>query len=194
MFLIIQRTDYYQFKKYSSSHVNDNLILFSLSIGEMGCSEEITTILAMLQVQNVFTLPGGGQAALKARVMRRKFEAEEGDLVTLLNVYTAYETQKTTSWCHQNFLNHKTLRRATEIRTQMRQMLKKLRIPLISCNGKKSFETVRKFKQIEEQNLIQFYSSNNRRRRENPKVHHCRPFPQCSLPALFRCIQDSPRE
>ncbi|XP_048512923.1 probable ATP-dependent RNA helicase DHX35 isoform X2 [Athalia rosae] len=103
--------------------------------GEMGCSEEITTILAMLQVQNVFTIPGGGQAALKARVARRKFEAEEGDLITLLNVYTAYETQKTTSWCHQNFLNHKTLRRATEIRTQMRRMLSKLKIPLNSCQG-----------------------------------------------------------
>ncbi|XP_046433860.1 probable ATP-dependent RNA helicase DHX35 isoform X2 [Neodiprion fabricii] len=103
--------------------------------GTMECSAEITIILAMLQVQNVFTIPGGGQAALKARVARRKFEAEEGDLITLLNVYTAYESQKVTSWCHQNFLNHKTLRRATEIRTQMCKMLKKLNIPLISCQG-----------------------------------------------------------
>jgi len=103
--------------------------------GEMECSEEITTIFAMLQVQNIFVQPGGGQAILKARIAHRKFEVEEGDLLTLLNVYTAFDRNKTPAWCQKHFLNHKALRRATEIRTQMRKMLKRLDIPLTSCNG-----------------------------------------------------------
>ncbi|CAD1478196.1 unnamed protein product, partial [Heterotrigona itama] len=103
--------------------------------GEMGCSEELSTILAMLQVQNVFIKPAGGQAAIKARITHRKFEVEEGDLLTLLNVYTAYEKNKTPSWCQKQFLNNKALRRATEIRTQMHSMMKKLDIALVSCNG-----------------------------------------------------------
>ncbi|XP_043260885.1 probable ATP-dependent RNA helicase DHX35 isoform X6 [Colletes gigas] len=103
--------------------------------GEMECSEELTTVLAMLQVQNVFIRPAGGQAAIKARVAHRKFEVEEGDLLTMLNVYTAYEKNKTSNWCQKQFLNYKALRRATEIRMQMHSMMKRLSIPLISCNG-----------------------------------------------------------
>lgn len=102
----------------------------------MRCSAEITTIFAMLQVQNIFVQPSGGQAALKARIAHRKFEVEEGDLLTLLNVYTAFEQNKTPSWCQKHFLNCKALRRATEIRTQIHKMLKRLNIPLISCAGK----------------------------------------------------------
>lgn len=105
-------------------------------IGEMGCSVEITTILAMLQVQNIFIQSGGGQAALKARIAHRKFEVEEGDLLTFLNVYTAFEQNKTPAWCQKYFLNHKALRRATEIRMQMHKMLKRLDISLTSCNGR----------------------------------------------------------
>ncbi|XP_053972871.1 probable ATP-dependent RNA helicase DHX35 isoform X2 [Hylaeus anthracinus] len=103
--------------------------------GEMECSEELSTILAMLQVQNVFIRPAGGQAAIRARVAHRKFEVEEGDLLTMLNVYTAYEKNKISSWCQKHFLNYKALRRATEIRTQMHYMMKRLKIPLVSCNG-----------------------------------------------------------
>ncbi|XP_043260881.1 probable ATP-dependent RNA helicase DHX35 isoform X3 [Colletes gigas] len=103
--------------------------------GEMECSEELTTVLAMLQVQNVFIRPAGGQAAIKARVAHRKFEVEEGDLLTMLNVYTAYEKNKTSNWCQKQFLNYKALRRATEIRMQMHSMMKRLSIPLISCNA-----------------------------------------------------------
>ncbi|XP_051160158.1 probable ATP-dependent RNA helicase DHX35 [Leptopilina boulardi] len=106
-----------------------------ISSGEMGCSEEITTILSMLQVQNIFVRPASGDKSLKARVAHRLFQVHEGDLITLLNVYSAYEENKNGSWCQKNFLNYKALRRATEIRLQMRQQLKKLDIPLTSCNG-----------------------------------------------------------
>ncbi|XP_034933908.1 probable ATP-dependent RNA helicase DHX35 [Chelonus insularis] len=103
--------------------------------GEMGCSDEISTIIAMLQVQNVFISPAGGQASIKARIEHRKFEVEEGDLLTLLNVYTAYEKNKTPKWCQKCFLNVKALKRATEIRTKMRHLMQNLKIPIISCSG-----------------------------------------------------------
>ncbi|XP_014211335.1 probable ATP-dependent RNA helicase DHX35 [Copidosoma floridanum] len=104
-----------------------------IASGEMGCSEEITTILAMLQVQNVFVRPTSGQAAIKARIARRLFETAEGDLLTLLNVYAAYEKNKTNSWCQKYFVSSKALRRATEIRVQMRKLVKRLGIALESC-------------------------------------------------------------
>lgn len=89
----------------------------------------------MLQVQNVFVRPTSGQASIKARIAHRNFEVEEGDLITLLNVYTSYEKFKTHSWCQKYFINFKAIKRATEIRTQMRKLIKKLNIPMSSCLG-----------------------------------------------------------
>lgn len=114
--------------------VKNNLLNVFFS-GTMGCSEEMITIIAMLQVQNVFIRPGGGQAAISARVRHRLFEVEEGDLVTYLNVYSAYQENKTHSWCQKNFLNYKALKRCTEIRNQMTGLLRKLNIPIVSCEG-----------------------------------------------------------
>lgn len=103
--------------------------------GEMECSDEITTILAMIQVQNIYIRPGGGQASIKARIEHRKFQVAEGDLLTYLNIYTAYEKNRSPGWCQRHFLNVKALKRATEIRTQMRKLIKNLGIPLTSCCG-----------------------------------------------------------
>ncbi|KAF5387011.1 hypothetical protein D9615_001754 [Tricholomella constricta] len=48
------------------------------------CGEEILTIAAMTAVQDVFIIPEGAPGAL-AELERRKFTAEEGDHLTLLN-------------------------------------------------------------------------------------------------------------
>ncbi|CAL8142751.1 unnamed protein product [Orchesella dallaii] len=103
--------------------------------GDFGCSDEITTIAAMLQVENVFQLPFG-QAAIRARIVKRKFEVEEGDLITLLNVYTSFvKSGRTKHFCSQNFLNFKRLKRADEMKKQMVKMLRRFEIPLESCKG-----------------------------------------------------------
>ncbi|XP_067007183.1 probable ATP-dependent RNA helicase DHX35 [Anabrus simplex] len=101
---------------------------------EFGCSEEIITILAMLQVQNIFVSPAGGQKAIQARVAKRKFEVAEGDLLTLLNVYNAYVKHRgDPNWCHEHFLNHKGLKRASEIRQRMVSLLKKFKLAFVSA-------------------------------------------------------------
>lgn len=102
----------------------------------MGCSEEITSTIALLQVQNVFTKPAGGKAAIKARVARRKFEVEEGDLLTYLNAIQAFENSgKSRDWCFKNFVNYKGMKRAIEIRNQMRKLLNQFDVPMVSAEG-----------------------------------------------------------
>ncbi|THH17038.1 hypothetical protein EUX98_g9203 [Antrodiella citrinella] len=49
------------------------------------CGEEILTIVCMTTVQDVFIIPDGAAGAM-AELERRKFTAEEGDHLTLLNV------------------------------------------------------------------------------------------------------------
>eukprot|EP00045_Choanoeca_perplexa_P014801 m.176469 g.176469 ORF g.176469 m.176469 type:complete len:700 (+) comp16799_c0_seq4:1310-3409(+) len=105
-----------------------------LASGEMGCSEEITAIVAMLQVQHVFIQPTGKRAeAAKRRLL---FTAEEGDHLTLLNVYTGFEKAKyNIGWCHKNYLNSKSMLRARDVCRQLRKTLRRFKIEMISCQG-----------------------------------------------------------
>lgn len=110
-----------------------------ISSGDFGCSEEIASIMAALQVQNIFTKPGGGQAAIRARIAHRKFEVAEGDLLTLLNVFVGFQKQEGTrakQWCHESFLNYKALRRVEQIRHQIIKLLTKFNVPIVSCRGR----------------------------------------------------------
>ncbi|XP_060582526.1 probable ATP-dependent RNA helicase DHX35 [Ruditapes philippinarum] len=103
--------------------------------GEFGCSEEAVIIAAMSQIQNVFVSPSGQKHT--ANRIRRKFSVEEGDHVSLVNVYRAFiKYDKSAKWCHENLLNFKGLVRATEIREQLLRMIKRFNIPVISCEGR----------------------------------------------------------
>ncbi|KAK4306482.1 hypothetical protein Pmani_021694 [Petrolisthes manimaculis] len=111
--------------------LSPHLAKMLLVSGEFGCSEEVVSIVAMLQVQNVFTRPRGQDG--QARRAHRKFEVKEGDLLTLLNVYSAYIKHGTSRrWCSQYFLGHRSLARAAEIRTRMEKLLTKFEIPMRS--------------------------------------------------------------
>ena len=54
----------------------------------------------------------------EAESARRKFAAEEGDHLTLLNVYQAFVTKgrKEARFCYDNHLNFKAMSRAVSIR------------------------------------------------------------------------------
>ena len=106
-----------------------------LASHELGCTEEMLSILAVLQVKRIFVEPGGGQAAIKARVARRNFEVEEGDLLTYLNAFTGFLSTPHKDWAHANFLDYKALNRANTIRKQMASLLNSFDIPLSSCKG-----------------------------------------------------------
>ena len=56
---------------------------------------------------------------------RLLFTAEEGDHLTLLNVYTGFEKAKyNPGWCHKNYLNSKSMARARDVCRQLRKTLR----------------------------------------------------------------------
>ena len=61
---------------------------------------------------------------------RRKFAAEEGDHLTLLNLYQAFVTKgkKDMSWCRNHYVNYKSLTRAVSIRNQLRRCVERFGI------------------------------------------------------------------
>uniref|UniRef100_A0A4W3JJF1 Probable ATP-dependent RNA helicase DHX35 n=2 Tax=Callorhinchus milii TaxID=7868 RepID=A0A4W3JJF1_CALMI len=105
-----------------------------LESGNFGCSEEILSIAAMMQIQNVFVVPPNqkGPAARE----HRKFAVAEGDHITMLNIYDAFiKAKKSSQWCLKYFLNYKGLVRATTVREQLKKLLSKFKVPKNSCEG-----------------------------------------------------------
>ncbi|XP_043647704.1 probable ATP-dependent RNA helicase DHX35 isoform X2 [Drosophila teissieri] len=105
--------------------------------GQMGCSEEIITIIALLQVQSIFSRPASAVAQQSGRIAHRHFEVAEGDFITMLNVYTGFvEEGMTKEFCGQYYLIYRNLKRAHELREQLITLArKKYGIPIFSCKG-----------------------------------------------------------
>ncbi|KAB1262555.1 putative ATP-dependent RNA helicase DHX35 [Camelus dromedarius] len=105
-----------------------------LESGNFGCSQEILSIAAMMQIQNVFVVPSNQKS--QAIRVHRKFAVEEGDHLTMLNVYEAFiKHSKSSQWCQEHFLNHKGLVRAAAVREQLKKLLVKFQVPKKSSEG-----------------------------------------------------------
>ncbi|KAF9002008.1 P-loop containing nucleoside triphosphate hydrolase protein [Cyathus striatus] len=117
---------------------------------EFQCGEEILTVAAMTavqvcsltidsavpdQYQDVFVIPDGAPGAL-AELERRKFTAEEGDHLTLLNAYNAFTRYgRSSSWCKAHALSFRAMSRAVSIRAQLKKYMQRFDLPLESCQG-----------------------------------------------------------
>lgn len=85
---------------------------------DLGCSEEILSIVAMLSVQNVFYRPKEKQGQADSK--KAKFHQPEGDHLTLLTVYNGWKaSQFSNAWCHTNFIQSRSIRRAQDVRKQL---------------------------------------------------------------------------
>ncbi|PHH69506.1 hypothetical protein CDD80_6689 [Ophiocordyceps camponoti-rufipedis] len=92
----------------------------------MGCLGEILSIAAMASLGgSVWFYHDGEQKRMESS--RRKFAAEEGDQLTLLNVYAAFAAKgkQQARFCHENHINYKAMTRAVSIRAQLRRYLER---------------------------------------------------------------------
>ncbi|GAB1739413.1 hypothetical protein NU219Hw_g4372t1 [Hortaea werneckii] len=106
-----------------------------LSSPSFGCLSEMLTIAAMVSLQgNVWFTHDEKKREESAR---RKFAVEEGDHLTLLNVYQAFVTtgKKDARWCQQHYLNFKSMIRAVSIRNQLRRYLERFGIDVTESLG-----------------------------------------------------------
>ncbi|KAF2458964.1 P-loop containing nucleoside triphosphate hydrolase protein [Lineolata rhizophorae] len=103
-----------------------------LGADKLGVLSEMLSVAAMVSVAGQ---GGGGGVWLELgkkdeEAMRRRFAAEEGDHLTLLNAYFAFVTKgkKDQGWCRNNGLSFKAMSRAVSVRNQLRKYLEKLGI------------------------------------------------------------------
>lgn len=100
------------------------------SASDYQCSHEILSIVACLSVPQIFMRPK--EAAKQADEAKAQFTNPEGDHLTLLNAYQAYESvpeKDRKHWCWENYLNERSLISATNVRYQLAGILRKLDLP-----------------------------------------------------------------
>lgn len=89
---------------------------------DYNCSNEILSITAMLSVPQCFVRPT--EARKQADEAKMRFAHIDGDHLTLLNVFHAFKQNGDESqWCHDNFINYRSLKSANEVRTQLARIM-----------------------------------------------------------------------
>ncbi|XVE77520.1 hypothetical protein DITRI_Ditri13aG0069700 [Diplodiscus trichospermus] len=112
---------------------------------EFNCSNEILSIAAMLSVPNCFVRPREAQKA--ADEAKARFGHIDGDHLMLLNVYHAYkQNNEDPSWCYENFINHRALKAADNVRQQLVGIMTRFNLKLCSTdfNSRDYYVNIRK--------------------------------------------------
>ncbi|CAH9057308.1 unnamed protein product [Cuscuta epithymum] len=97
------------------------------------CSDEIISIASMLSIGNsIFYRPKDKQ--VHADNARLNFHmGNVGDHVALLKVYNSWkETNFSTQWCYENYIQVRSMKRARDIRDQLEGLLERVEIELTS--------------------------------------------------------------
>ncbi|KDR85685.1 hypothetical protein GALMADRAFT_234699 [Galerina marginata CBS 339.88] len=108
---------------------------------ELGCSEEILSVVAMLSVQSVFYRPKEKQGQADSK--KAKFHQPEGDHLTLLTVYNGWKAANFSNpWCYENFIQARSMRRAQDVRKQLLGIMDRYKHDILSAG--RDFNLVRK--------------------------------------------------
>ena len=92
-------------------------------------------------MQNIFYRPREKQA--QADQKKAKFFQPEGDHLTLLGVYEAWKNSKFSNpWCHENFLQSRSLKRAQDVRKQLLAIMDRYKLDLVSAG--RNYDKIRK--------------------------------------------------
>ncbi|PBL00720.1 P-loop containing nucleoside triphosphate hydrolase protein [Armillaria gallica] len=108
---------------------------------DLGCSEEILSIVAMLSVQTVFYRPKEKQGQADSK--KAKFHQPEGDHLTLLTVYNGWKAANFSNpWCYENFIQARSMRRAQDVRKQLLGIMDRYKHDILSAG--RDYNRVRK--------------------------------------------------
>ncbi|KAJ1554551.1 putative pre-mRNA-splicing factor ATP-dependent RNA helicase dhx16, partial [Nowakowskiella sp. JEL0078] len=108
------------------------------------CTEEIVSIAAMLSVQNaIFFRPK--DKAVHADNARKNFFVKDGDHFTLLSIWDTYvESGFSQHWCTENFIQHRSMARARNVRDQLVGLMERTEVELFSNADKANTIPIKK--------------------------------------------------
>ncbi|KAL6852162.1 P-loop containing nucleoside triphosphate hydrolase protein [Trichoderma novae-zelandiae] len=119
-------------RKMADFPMEPSLAKVLIAAVDYGCSDEMLSIVAMLNLPNVFYRPKEKQS--QADQKKSKFHDPHGDHLTLLNVYNAWKHSGFSSpWCFENFIQARSMRRAKDVRDQLVKIMERYKHPVVSC-------------------------------------------------------------
>ena len=102
---------------------------------EMGCTEEILGIIAMVSCDaTVFLNPSNAKE--ESNEAHKRFFSAYGDHQTLLTTFSLWKSipkQQKKQWCKDNFISMRALSKAMDIYKQLSGQLKSLGVSVMSC-------------------------------------------------------------
>jgi ATP-dependent RNA helicase DHX8/PRP22 len=128
-------------RKMADFPMDPSLAKVLIASVDIGCSDEMLTIVAMLNLPNVWYRPKEKQG--QADQKKARFHDPSGDHMTLLNVYNSWkQSGYSNPWCFENFIQARSMRRAKDVREQLVKIMERYRHPVVSC-GKDSHKVRR---------------------------------------------------
>lgn len=104
-----------------------------LTASSFGCMEEILSLVSVLSSDHVFV--SNSEKNEMAALAHAKFQSKHGDHLTLLNVFNGFlKSEKPKMWCHDNYLNLRSLTYARNVRRQLREISEHLHLALNSSD------------------------------------------------------------
>jgi ATP-dependent RNA helicase DHX8/PRP22 len=119
-------------RKMAEFPLEPQLAKILLTSVDLGCSDEILTIVAMLSVENVFYRPK--EKATLADQRKARFHQPEGDHITMLSVYQGWAQSKfSNAWCFDNYIQARGMKRAQDVRKQLLGIMDRYKLDVVSA-------------------------------------------------------------
>jgi pre-mRNA-splicing factor ATP-dependent RNA helicase DHX16 len=115
-----------------------------ISAEKYSCTEEIVSIVSMLSVGNsIFYRPK--DKLVHADQARKNFFRPDGDHFALLAVWETWvDTQYSTQWCYENFIQYRSMQKAKSIRDQLINLMERTEVTLIPNSDPGNTAPIRK--------------------------------------------------
>lgn len=128
-------------RKMAEFPVDPPLSKMIIVANDLGCIDEVLTIVSMISVPSIFFKPK--DKLQEAEAAREKLLIPESDHLTYLNIFEQWKKHEYgTAWATEHFLQAKSLRKVREVRSQLMDIAKELGFKITSCDY--NYDLVRK--------------------------------------------------
>jgi pre-mRNA-splicing factor ATP-dependent RNA helicase DHX15/PRP43 len=113
--------------KISEIPVDPQMAVALLASIDYNVIDEMTTIIALLNVQSIFYKPNDKKEKENADACKAQFSDHESDHITMLNCFEQWVANgKDAEWSWNNYLNNRALIQADAIRNQLEGIMRKI--------------------------------------------------------------------
>eukprot|EP00916_Digyalum_oweni_P009002 GHVL01015151.1.p1 GENE.GHVL01015151.1~~GHVL01015151.1.p1 ORF type:complete len:817 (-),score=152.08 GHVL01015151.1:1042-3468(-) len=121
-------------RKMAEFPLEPNMSKMLLTSVDLRCSDEVITIVAMLQTQTIFYRPRDKQTLADQK--RFRFNQPEGDHLTFLEVYKEWTKNRfSNAWCFENFVQARALRKSQDVRKQLITIMDRYKLAIVTAGN-----------------------------------------------------------